>query len=83
MTQKERMYILYKIVSYLYDYRCEPDECLSKELINKIKELAAKYFEPEFLSLMMKDGDLDFIDRIEHFAFEFLEFHITILPSHL
>ena len=83
MSLKERMYILYKIVSNLYDYRCEPDECLSKELIKKIKGLAAEYFEPEFLREMMKDGDLDFIDRIEHFAFEFLEYQISILPSRL
>ncbi len=83
MTIKERIYILYKIVSYLYDYRCETNEGVCNILINKIKELAAEYFEPEFLGVMMKDGDLEFIDQIEHFAFEFLEYQISNLPSHL
>lgn len=83
MTIKERIYILYKIVSNLYDYRCETNEGVCNILINKIKELAAEYFEPEFLGVMMKDGDLEFIDQIEHFAFEFLEYQISNLPSHL
>ena len=83
MTIKERIYILYKIVSYLYDYRCETNEGVCNILINKIKELAAEYFEPEFLGVMMKDGDLEFIDQIEHFAFEFLEYQISNLPANL
>lgn len=83
MTIKERIYILYKIVSNLYEYRCETNEGVCNILINKIKELAAEYFEPEFLGVMMKDGDLEFIDQIEHFAFEFLEYQISNLPSHL
>lgn len=83
MTIKERIYILYKIVSNLYEYRCETNEGVCDILIKKIKELAAEYFEPEFLGVMMKDGDLEFIDQIEHFAFEFLEYQISNLPSHL
>ena len=83
MTIKERIYILYKIVSNLYEYRCETNEGVCNILINKIKELAAEYFEPEFLGVIMKDGDLEFIDQIEHFAFEFLEYQISNLPSHL
>ena len=83
MTIKERIYILYKIVSNLYEYRCETNEGVCNILNNKIKELAAEYFEPEFLGVMMKDGDLEFIDQIEHFAFEFLEYQISNLPSHL
>ena len=77
------MNILYKLVSYLYEYRCETNEGVCDILINKIKELAAEYFEPEFLNVIMKDGDLEFIDKIEHFAFEFLEYHISTLPAHL
>lgn len=83
MTIKERIYILYKIVSNLYEYRCETNEGVCNILINKVKELAAEYFEPEILNVIMKDGDLEFIDQIEHFAFEFLEYQISNLPSHL
>ena len=47
---KESMNILYKLVSYLYDYRCETNEGVCDILINKIKGVS-KLSKSKILSL--------------------------------
>lgn len=69
MAPKEHMYRLLKIVSAtILDYRCESDEYRCKNIIKRIKKLTSKYFFLNYYVYLTKNGDIDFIDRIEHYA---------------
>ena len=54
MSQSDRMYILVRILSNIHESSIESNEDIRKKLMKTIKNLAAQYFEPEHLLILMK-----------------------------
>ena len=84
MSTRSKLILLHSILYNISLWRNENNTCKSNEILSKLHELCYICFkdsEAFYMTLISKNKtDEGFISDLEHFALDFLGFHVINLP---